>query len=201
MSDTPTSPAMTTHPTGDRRWRIVALLAGLVLIGFIVFVATRDPRPKPVAYPMTSVATLPVGSSAPAFTLPRLGGGPPVAFASAGGTPTVVNFFASWCLNCQAELSAIAMLAAHTVGHVAVIGVDANDANGPAAQKLLDDARATYPVGVDSQATTATTYLLTALPVTFFLDARGRVVHVAQGIQRLPSLMHWTDLLTAGPTR
>ncbi len=201
MSDTSSTLGTTSPKRGDRWWWIVAAVAAVVLLAFIVFVATRDTRPKAVAYPVAPVTTLPTGSAAPAFSLPRLGGGQPVTLASALGTPTVVNFFASWCKDCQAELGNFATLSARTAGHVTVIGIDANDADGPAAQALLAKAHATYPVGVDSKATTATAYLLTALPVTFFLDARGRVVHVALGTQTLASLTHWTDALTAGATR
>jgi len=121
-----------------------------------------------------------------------------VTLATTRGTPTVVNFFASWCRDCQAELGDFATLAAHTAGHVAVIGVDSNDADGSAAQALLARVHASYPVGVDSQAATATAYLLTALPVTFFLDSQGRVVHVALGTQTVAELTHWTGLLTRG---
>lgn len=179
----------------------MAAVAAVVLLAFIVFVATRDTRPKAVAYPVAPVTTLPTGSAAPTFSLPRLGGGQPVTLTSAQGTPTVINFFASWCKDCQAELGDFATLSARTAGHVTVIGIDANDADGPAARMLLANAHATYSVGVDSKATTATAYLLTALPVTFFLDARGRVAHVALGTQTLASLTHWTDALTAGASR
>ncbi len=200
MSDTSPAPATTSRSSDDRLWKVVALLAGLLLVVFIAFVATRPSHAKPGAFPVAPVATLHVGSVAPAFALPRLGGGPPVTLAATRGTPTVVNFFASWCRDCQAELGHFAALAARTTGHVNVIGIDANDADGGAARTLLAKAHAIYPVGVDGQAATATAYLLTALPVTFFLDARGRVVHVALGTQTLASLTHWTDALTAGST-
>jgi len=198
MSDTSSTLGTTTPEPGDRWWWIVAAVAGAVLLAFIAFVATRHTRTKAVTFPVAPVTTLPTGSTAPAFSLPRLGGGQPVTLASALGTPTVVNFFASWCKDCQAELGAFATLSTRTGGQATVIGIDANDADGPAARALLANAHATYPVGVDSKATTATAYLLTALPVTFFLDARGRVVHVALGTQTLASLTHWTDALTAG---
>jgi thioredoxin-like negative regulator of GroEL len=80
---------------------------------------------------------------------------------------------------------------------VAVVGVDSNDANGPAAQTLLAGAKATYPVGVDADGTVATSYLLNALPVTYFLDAEGRVVHAAFGAQSLSDLRHWATVLTS----
>jgi thiol-disulfide isomerase/thioredoxin len=121
-----------------------------------------------------------------------------VTLASTRGTPTVVNFFASWCRDCQAELSAFATLAAHSSGRLSVIGVDSNDANTAEAQTLLARAGASYPVGVDSEAKVATAYLLQALPVSYFLDADGRVVHVAFGAQTLSSLEHWAGVTAHG---
>ena len=182
--------------TDDRVWKILAATAAVALIGFIVYVATRPHPSRAVPSPTTPAATLPLGSQAPGFSLARLGGGPPVTLAATHGTPTVVNFFASWCPDCQAELTAFGGLANRTAGHVDVIGVDSNDNDGAAAQTLLSRAEATYPVGVDRNATVATAYLLDALPVTYFLDGQGRVVHVAFGTQTLASLTRWTDVLT-----
>jgi hypothetical protein len=53
-------------------------------------------------------------------------------------------------------------------------------------------------VGVDSDAKVATAYLLQALPVSYFIDADGRVVHVAFGAQTLSSLEHWTGVTAHG---
>jgi thiol-disulfide isomerase/thioredoxin len=119
-----------------------------------------------------------------------------VTLSSTRGTPTVVNFFASWCPDCKAELASFATLAARTAGRMAIIGVDSNDNNGAAAQTLLTAAKATYPVGVDPDATVATSYQIDALPVTYFLDGRGRVVHVSFGTQTLAELEHWSAVLT-----
>jgi len=180
----------------ERTWKLVALAATLVLIGFIAYAATRPHRARTVAYPVTPPAQLARGSEAPAFTLPRLGGGAPVSLTGTRGTPTIVNFFASWCRNCQTELAAFAALSIQRAGRVAIIGVDSNDTDGSAAQRLLTRAGATYGVGIDSNAKVATSYLLSALPVTYFLDAQGRVVHVAFGAQTLAQLDHWAGTLT-----
>jgi cytochrome c biogenesis protein CcmG/thiol:disulfide interchange protein DsbE len=193
-------PGLTSEKTpvkkGELVWKWLAALAALFLIGFIAYVATRPHNQRSVAYPVTPPATLAIGSEAPAFVLPRLGGGPPVSLAGTRGQPTIVNFFASWCRNCQAELSAFAALSAQSAGRVAIIGVDSNDSNGSAAQTLLAGAKATYPVAVDGDANVATSYLLNALPVTYFLDSNGRVVHAAFGAQSLASLHHWAAVLT-----
>ena len=185
-----------TARSDERVWKLLAVIAALVLVGFIVFVVTRPRSPRVTAFPATPPATLPLGSTAPGFTLPRLGGGPAVTLASTRGIPTVVNFFASWCPDCKAELAAFSALASRTAGRVTIIGVDSNDNNGATAQTLLTAANATYPVGVDPKATVAASYQIDALPVTYFLDGQGRVVHVSFGTQTLASLDHWSAVLT-----
>jgi peroxiredoxin len=182
--------------TDDRVWKVLAATSALVLIGFVAYVATRPHHPRAVAFPTTPAATLPLGTPAPDFSLAGLGGGPSVTLAATRGTPTVVNFFASWCPDCKAELAAFGALADRTAGRVDVLGVDANDNDGAAARALLSEAKATYPVGLDPDAKVATSYLVSALPVTYFLDRRGRVVHVAFGTQTPASLAKWTDALT-----
>ncbi len=181
---------------GDRLWKVLAAVTAAALVAFIAYVATRSHHAHPAAFPAASAGTLPLGSTAPDFSLPRLGGGPAVSLATTRGTPTVVNFFASWCPDCQAELTAFATLASQTAGRITVIGVDANDGAGGAAASLLAQARASYPVGVDRQVKVATAYRIDALPVTYFLDAQGRVVHVAFGTQTASSLDRWTSDLT-----
>jgi cytochrome c biogenesis protein CcmG/thiol:disulfide interchange protein DsbE len=112
------------------------------------------------------------------------------------GTPVIVNFFASWCPHCRSELTAMGTVAVRNGGRVAVVGIDSNDGTGTPAQKLLVAAHATYPVGVDTGAQVAAKYLLVALPVTYFLDAEGRVVGSALGSQTVTSLQRWVNRLS-----
>jgi cytochrome c biogenesis protein CcmG/thiol:disulfide interchange protein DsbE len=183
----------------DRVFKLVALLAGVCLLGFIVFVAVRGSSPSD-RVPGSSALTVPpptllkAGTVAPAFSLPRLSGGVPVSLAGFRGTPVILNFFASWCPHCRAELDAVATVARETSGRVAVVGVDTNDTSSAAA-RLVAAAHGTYPVGVDAHAKVASAYLLTALPVTYFVNAQGRVVGYALGSQTVASLDRWVKRL------
>ena len=185
----------------DRVFKLIALVAGACLLGFIVFVAVRSSSPNH-RVPGTSAlkvpppAVLKAGTVAPGFSLPRLNGGAPVSLAGFRGTPVILNFFASWCPHCRAELQAIATVAGETNGHIVVLGVDSNDTSASAASHLLATAHATYPVGVDAHAKVASAYLLAALPVTYFLNAQGRVVGAALGAQTVTSLDRWVKRLT-----
>ena len=189
----------------DRPFQIIALVAGACLIAFIIFIAVRpsanDHRTLGIAaLKAPPPAVLHAGTVAPAFTLPRLGGGAPVSVTAFRGTPVIISFFASWCPHCRSELAAMGSIARQNAGRVAVVGVDSNDGAGGDAEKLLTAAHATYPVGLDVNAQVASRYLLTALPVTYFVDGRGRVVGSALGAQGTASLERWVARLTAAPS-
>jgi cytochrome c biogenesis protein CcmG/thiol:disulfide interchange protein DsbE len=191
------------HAKGtDRVFKWVAAVAGAALVGFVVFVVVRGPShpsgPGTAALESPPPPTLKPGTTAPAFSLPPLGGGDAVSLASFRGTPVIVNFFASWCPDCRAELDAMATVARRTTGRVAVIGVDSNESSDTAAMQLLTAAHATYPVGLDNSAKVATRYLINALPVSYFVNAQGHVVGAALGPQTVTSLQRWVARLEGG---
>ncbi|MGO8824600.1 MAG: TlpA family protein disulfide reductase [Acidimicrobiales bacterium] len=185
----------------DRVFKWVAALAGLCLVGFVVFVILRG-SPRPAGSGSSALESPPppvlkAGTVAPGFTLPGLHGGNPVSLSAFRGRPVIVNFFASWCPDCRAELGAVATIARRTTGRVAVIGVDSNETSDATATSLLAAAGATYPVAVDAQAKVASRYLVQALPVSYFLSASGKVVGAALGPQSVASLQRWVARLGA----
>lgn len=139
---------------------------------------------------------LAAGKTAPGFSLPRLGGGAPVSLSADRGHPVVLNFFASWCSNCRAELSAFATVSKAPPAGIEFLGVDTNDHNPSKARSLLRTAGDHYPVGVDPNASVANgKYLVEALPVTVFITSRGRIAGEVFGTQSVHSLEPWLHKL------
>lgn len=62
--------------------------------------------------------------SFPALTID---GGGAVRLAALRGDPAIVNFWASWCVPCRAELASLDRLAASRPGRLAVIAVSVDD--------------------------------------------------------------------------
>ncbi len=183
----------------DRLFKWVAAAGAACLIGFVVFVIVRgSPHPATVGSAALEAQPPPLlqaGTTAPTFSLPALQGSSPVVLSSFRGKPVIVNFFASWCHNCRAELEAVARVARATSGRLTVVGVDSNETSTTTAQQLLAAAGATYPVAADAQAKVASQYLVQALPVTYFLNGSGQVVGAALGPQSVSSLEHWVARL------
>jgi cytochrome c biogenesis protein CcmG/thiol:disulfide interchange protein DsbE len=191
--------ARTRRGPPDKVFKLIAAVAAACLVGFVIFVVVRgSPQRAPAGSSALEAAPPPVlkpGTVAPTFSLPDLRGGGPVSLSAYRGQPVIVNFFASWCRGCRAELGAMATVARAMTGRVVVIGVDSNETSDAAATRLLAAADATYPVGVDAQAKVATQYLVQALPVSYLLDAGGRVVGSALGPQSVSSLERWVNHL------
>jgi thiol-disulfide isomerase/thioredoxin len=199
QTEVPPRPPVRRRGSPDRVFKLVAAIAAAGLVGFVVFVIVRGPSqpagPSSAALQVPPPPVLRTGTTAPAFSLPALGGGTPVSLSMYRGRPVIVNFFASWCPDCRQELAAVADVARTHAGRVSVVGVDSNESSDAAAAQLLAGAHATYRVALDTNATVATQYLINALPVSYFLDAEGHVVGAALGPQTVPSLQRWAQRL------
>jgi cytochrome c biogenesis protein CcmG, thiol:disulfide interchange protein DsbE len=146
----------------------------------------------------TAARTLP---AARAFTLRVLGHpGRQVSLAGFAGRPVIINFFASWCAPCQRETPLLARLYRDSRGRTLIIGVDANDEAGPA-ERFVHAAGVTYPVVFDPFPAAATTsYGVFALPQTFFLNARHRIVRKIIGGVTLTELARGVALMDSQHT-
>jgi cytochrome c biogenesis protein CcmG, thiol:disulfide interchange protein DsbE len=121
-----------------------------------------------------------VSGGLPDVTLTCLGDGPAVRLAALRGTPTVVNLWGSWCGPCQKETPFLQRAHARLGDAVRFLGVDTEDSSDSA----LDFAAHVNPpmrypsVVDDDKAVLVGLHGPSAVPMTVFVDANGRVVHL-----------------------
>jgi cytochrome c biogenesis protein CcmG/thiol:disulfide interchange protein DsbE len=122
--------------------------------------------------------------AAPAFDLPRLGAPGKVSLASFHGRPTVINFWASWCVGCKDEAANLDQLARRWQPRgVAFVGIDAEDLGGDA-QAFARRFDVRYLLLHDTH-TVKDDYGVTKYPETFVIDRHGRATaHFAGPIVR-----------------
>ncbi len=113
-----------------------------------------------------------IGHPAPAFSLPTLTG-EALALAGLRGQPVVLNFWASWCGPCRAEMPELQRLH-RRLGEagVAVVGVNQGETPETAAA-FMQALNLSFPVALDQRTGVSQQYLVNSLPTTFFIDRDG----------------------------
>ena len=114
------------------------------------------------------------GKPLPAASLSSLSTGKP-ADLDADGKPLIINFWASWCTPCRAEMPAFEQVHQELGDQVAIVGVTDEDDHDASAE-AAEEAGVTYPLLVDDDQTLLTDLRVSGLPGTVFVDADGNVV-------------------------
>jgi cytochrome oxidase Cu insertion factor (SCO1/SenC/PrrC family)/thiol-disulfide isomerase/thioredoxin len=96
------------------------------------------------------------------------------------GYPIVVNAWASWCTDCQAEYPLLADASVHYGKKVAFIGVDVND-SASSAVDFIDTHRLSYPSYTASSKNLPGLADLIGMPTTIFINRAGKVTEVHTG--------------------
>jgi cytochrome c biogenesis protein CcmG/thiol:disulfide interchange protein DsbE len=159
-----------------RRLRAAVIGAAVLILAVVGVLAFRGG-----SSPTAGVVTNPA-----AFSLPPLNGEGLVRLADYRGRPVVVNFFASWCTQCQAELPGFRQEAVALKGKVTFIGVDSLETGDknflPGLFRLAGAfAALASDVGPNGNDLHAALGGGNTMPMTAFYDADGSLLDVERG--------------------
>lgn len=101
--------------------------------------------------------------------------GDPTTLAALEGKPTLVNFWATWCAPCKAELPTLDGLAAAQGDKLQVVTIAEDDADKAAAY-LAQAKLAKLEAWADPKLAMTDALKINDLPMTILFDARGREV-------------------------
>ena len=162
------------------RWGWIALSVVTLAIGVVWTFASRAPDTA-----TTNGAPPPSpreGFSAPDFDLELQGGGK-VNLASLRGKVVLVNFWATWCPPCRAEMPAIEKIyRTYHAQDLEIVAVDQTQQDREAEVVTFSrDLGLTFPIALDRNGDISARYALQGLPSSFFIDRKGVVRSVVVG--------------------
>ncbi len=141
-----------------------AALFAVLLIAFAMGL-NHDPQLLPSAL---------INRPAPDFTLPGLyDPAHGLARKDLGGGVTLVNFFASWCIPCREEQTALTALAHRP--DVTLDGIAYKDEPANSRRFLNDFGNPFHRAAVDRDGTTAINFGVYGVPETYVVDGTGHI--------------------------
>ncbi len=169
---------------------IIRSLAALLLLSLTVSMAackgaeTELDTTAPTAPTEGETTRSPEDESALDFTVTD-GEGKQVRLSDFFGKPIVLNFWASWCPPCKAELPDFEDAYKQYEGKVTFLMVNVTDNQRETvevAKSYVSSQGYTFPVYFDTGYEASYKFGISSIPQTFFLNADGQVVAKATGL-------------------
>ncbi|MBI4496282.1 MAG: TlpA family protein disulfide reductase [Chloroflexi bacterium] len=177
------APVAAPAPARDSRawWFLVVVLAlGVIASALLLAWPTRPEAGTGPETASTADVAPRTGALAPDFQLPTLDGAS-ASLQEYRGRVVLINFWATWCAPCRAELPDLsrAYQEWQDQGFV-VLAVDVSEPESAVRQFTLE-IPLPFPVLLDTDGSVTERYRVTGLPTSFFLDEDGVIRGVFMG--------------------
>jgi len=177
-----------------RNWLILITLGLGILWIFISRITTQNTSAGAISQPYK-------GFLAPDFEL-ATSSGEIIRLSELRGKAIILNFWASWCPPCRAEMPAIeAVHQAYQDKGLVVLGINAtNQDQVTQVNEYTDNMELTFQILFDTSGIAQDLYAVSALPSTFFIDREGMIREVIIGGPMAEALLqiHTESILVEG---
>ncbi|OLE56923.1 MAG: hypothetical protein AUG13_06500 [Chloroflexi bacterium 13_1_20CM_2_59_7] len=169
-------------PIGDamkltfHRGALLRCIVTSLLLCFFLLLAAAQQEDQPI------IRFVRNPDPAPDFQLAGLDG-KPVTLAGSKGKVVLVNFWATWCGPCRAEIPDLVELQKKYKDRLQILGLVVDDEDLDAIKKFAARFGINYPVALATNDIRIQYGGIPALPTSFVLDSEGRVVQKHEGLR------------------
>jgi thiol-disulfide isomerase/thioredoxin len=105
-----------------------------------------------------------------------------------------VNFWATWCPPCRAEIPAIVRLyeEEHTGDNFEILGVAiASQSNAEVIRAFMGEFNMNFPILIDAESQVVGLYHVLPIPTSFFVDEEGIIRDIRAGVVDEETMRKW----------
>lgn len=170
----------------DKRAKIIIAIAAFALLLILAVVGYNLLSQKVKPQQNTAAASSQTSkTSAPDFTVQDINGNN-VSLSDFKGKPVVLNFWASWCPPCKAEMPDYEKMyqqySSQGVVFMMVNMTDGSRETTATAKQFLKDSKYTFSAYFDLKSNAAETYGISSIPDSIFIDKNGKIVNAYEGM-------------------
>jgi len=156
------------------------LLAAVLVAAGVSAPVRAEPPPLATLLRALDLRGYPAGTIAPGFSGRRLDASP-LTLADLHGRVVVLNFWATWCLECRPQMPVLEGLHRRFGPRgLVIVGVNARE-DDAAVRRYAADLALSFPIVLDVAGTINATYGVIGLPTTFVIGRDGRAVALGVG--------------------
>jgi thiol-disulfide isomerase/thioredoxin len=160
--------------------------ASCVLVGLVLLSAPGCSTSAKPAQTGNVIRFVRNPDAAPDFKLESIDG-KPLTLAAARGKVVLLNFWATWCGPCRAEIPDLIELQRRYNDKLQIIGLTVDEDDPDVVKQAVAETGINYVVGMSSPEVRKSYGGIAALPTSFVLDTEGRAVQKHEGL-RNPAL-------------
>jgi peroxiredoxin len=173
------------------------VIAAVVLITLltVAIVQAMDKKAEPQnasSQVASKTESLQIGSKAPDFELKTLTG-ETIKLSSLKGKKVMLNFWATWCPPCKAEMPAMEQFSKQIGKDVVILAVNIDpqlDVKG-----FVDKNGITFPILLDTDDKVNEMYQIISIPTTYFIDSNGIIQNKFTGAMQHAVMKQFTENL------
>lgn len=172
------------------------VIAAVVLIALltvaIVQAMDKQAEPENTSQETAKMSGLKIGSKAPDFELKTLTGDT-VKLSDLKGKKVMLNFWATWCPPCKAEMPAMEQFSKESGEDVVILAVNIDPHLD--VKKFVDENGITFPIPLDEEDKVNEIYQILSIPTTYFIDTKGNIGNKYIGAMELEAMKQYTNEL------
>jgi peroxiredoxin len=168
------------------------ILVSLLTVAIVQAMDKKTETPETTSQTTASKEGLAIGAKAPDFELKTLTG-EKIKLSNLKGKKVMLNFWATWCPPCKAEMPAMEQFSKQMDKDIVILAVNIDPQLD--VQGFVDENKITFPIPLDTDDKVNETYQVLSIPTTYFIDSKGIIQNKYTGSMNLEAMKDFTKKL------